>query len=538
MGVVAAAAVAVATCGAAAAGGGAAVGPVGVPFFVLAVALAAAVVGVAARASTKVLPTGKDVVVLTAVTVAGFVGLYLVGWTTREHVAEIARLLPLAVVGLSLLWPEPNVLRYCLLLAAGALLGTAGEQAGSRLAVGAAVVALALALVTTNRLTAASGPRLGQAPPARGRRVAAEAVAVLAIVGLLAALAAALLPPRDPSGGRAGGRESALPRPAAPPLEGEDDLDVTAGTDAPGGGFVLLVDASKPDMWRVMTYDHWDGEAWSRSPEDVAVLDRDIVEPGVGDLAVAPGPRSPDRLQVVTLLAESATVLAAAARPTHVASEGDVGQGADASLYPQPPLFRGDRYLVFSDGSQAPGRVLRAIGDPPAGAVPSDVARSYLQLPQVSAPVRALAAEITAGESTAYGRVRAVEGWIDDHTTVTADTEPVATGVDPLEAFLFDERPGSSEQAATSMAVMLRALGIPARIAVGFLPGTRTAPDREFLVRSRDAHAWVEVWFPTAGWQRFDPTGKAPDAHAEESVWDRLVRFLGRLWPLVVLVVV
>ncbi|CAA9261367.1 MAG: FIG001454: Transglutaminase-like enzymes, putative cysteine proteases [uncultured Acidimicrobiales bacterium] len=537
MGVVAAAAVAVATCGAAAAGGGAAIGPLDVPLVVLAVALAGGVVGVASRASTKVLPAGKDVVVLTAVTVGGFVGLYLVGWTTRDHEVEIARLLPLAVVALSVLWPEPNVLRYCLLLAAGTLLGTAGGQTASRPAVGGAVVALAVALVATNRLTAASGPRLGEAPPARGRRVAAEAVAVLAIVGLLAALAAALLPPRDPSGGRAGGRDGALPRPAAPPMEGEDDLDVTAGTDAPSEGFVLLVDASKPDMWRVMTYDHWDGESWSRSPEDVVVVARDFVEPGVGDLAVAPGPRSRDRLQLVTLLAESATVLAAAARPTHVSSEGDVGQGADASLYPRPPLSRGDRYLVFSDRSQAPGRVLRAIGDPPAAAVPSDVARSYLQLPQVAARVRALAAEVTAGESSTYGRVRAIEGWIDDHTTVTADTAPVTTGVDPLEAFLFDERPGSSEQAATSMAVMLRALGIPARIAVGFLPGTRTGSDPQFLVRSRDAHAWVEVWFPTAGWQRFDPTGKAPDAHAEESVWDRLLRFLSRLWPLVLLVV-
>ena len=537
MGVVAAAAVAVATCGAAAAGAGPAVGPIEVPLVVLAVALAGGVAGVAARASTTVLPAGKDVVVLTAVTVAGFIGLYLAGWTTREQAVEIARLLPLAVVALSVLWPEPNVLRYCLLLAAGTLLGTAGEQPGSRLAVGAAVVALALALVTTNRLTAASGPRLGQAPPARGRRVATEAAAVLAIVGLLAALASALLPPRDPSGGRAGGR-GALPRPAAPPVEGREELDVTAGTDAPGEGLVLLVDASKPDMWRVMTYDHWDGESWSRSPEDVVVLERDFVEPGVGDLAVEPGPRSRDHLQIVTLLARSATVLAAAARPTHVSSQGDVSQGADASLYPRPPLFRGARYLVFSDRSQAPGRVLRAIGGSAAAPAPSDVARSYLQLPQIPARVRALGAEITAGESTTYGRVRALEGWIEDHTTVTPDTEPVPAGVDPLEAFLLDERSGSSEQAATSMAVMLRALGIPARIAVGFLPGTRTGPDRQFLVRSRDAHAWVEVWFPTAGWQRFDPTGKAPDAHAEESVWDRLLRFLGRLWPLVLLVVV
>jgi len=169
--------------------------------------------------------------------------------------------------------------------------------------------------------------------------------------------------------------------------------------------------------------------------------------------------------------------------------------------------------------------------------VPADVAGAYLQLPEVPTRVRALAAEVTGRATTTYGKVRAVEGWIDERTAVTDEAEPVTPGTDPLESFLFDRRSGPPERAATAMSVMLRTLGIPARLAVGFLPGTRTGPDRQFLVRSRDAHAWVEVWFPTAGWQRFDPTGLAPDAHAADSVWDRLLRFLGRLWPLILLLV-
>ena len=195
MGVVSAAAIAVLTGCAAAAGGGAGVGPLDVPLLLLAPALAAIVVGAATRRSANVLPPGKDVLVLTGVTVAGFVGLYLAGWTSREHLVDIARLLPLAVVGLGVLWPEPNVLRYSLLLGAGTLLGTVAEPVTSRVAVGGALAALAVALVATNRLTTASGPQLGGVAPARGRRVAAEAVAVLAIVGLLAALASSLLPP-------------------------------------------------------------------------------------------------------------------------------------------------------------------------------------------------------------------------------------------------------------------------------------------------------------------------------------------------------
>ena len=532
MGVVSATAVSAATWCAAAAGGGAGVGRLDLPLVLLAPALAAVAVGAAVRRSTRVLPADKDVVVLTGVTVAGLVGLYLAGWTGREHVVDVARLLSLAVVGLGVLWPEPNILRYCLLLAAGTLLGTVGGPVGSRAAVGGALLALAVAVVATNRLTAAGGPGLGGAGPARGRRVAAEAAVVVTIVGLLAAVASSLLPPPPGQGGGGlGGRPGSLPRPAAPPLEIDDRLEVAGGRGAPGDDVVLLVRAFDPDVWRTTTYDHWDGESWSRSLTALISLDDDVVEPGIGDIESES--ESPGAFQSVIVLARSVGVLAAAARPTYVsARDVSVRQAPDTSLYPATPLSRGDRYVVVSDRSQAPGDVLRSA---PAGSVPADVADAYLQLPQVSPRVRALAAEVAAGGTTTYGRVRAVEGWIDDHTTITSDAEPVAPGTDPLEAFLLDERSGPPERAATAMTVMLRAVGIPARIAVGFLPGTRSGTDRQFLVRSRHAHTWVEAWFPGFGWQRFDPTGKSPDAHASESAWDRLLRFLSRLWPLVVL---
>jgi len=204
-------------------------------------------------------------------------------------------------------------------------------------------------------------------------------------------------------------------------------------------------------------------------------------------------------------------------------------------LYPTPTLGRGGRYEVLSDRRPQSADALRAAGGP-AGAVPADVADAYLQLAQVSPRVRSLAAEIAAGARTAFDMARALEDWILENTTVTDDAVAVPAGTDPLESFLLVERSGPPERAATSFAVMLRVLGVPARMAVGFLPGERTGPDRAFLVRSSDTHAWVEVWFPGAGWQRFDPTGRAPDPLAEEeSVGDRLLRFLGRLWLLVAL---
>lgn len=93
-------------------------------------------------------------------------------------------------------------------------------------------------------------------------------------------------------------------------------------------------------------------------------------------------------------------------------------------------------------------------------------------------------------------------------------------GPNPLEAFVFDTKQGYCEYFATAMAVMLRASGIPARVAVGFLPGEQVlAPDPEageergvYEVATSDAHAWVEVLFPGQGWIKFDPTPRADGA--------------------------
>jgi transglutaminase-like putative cysteine protease len=288
--------------------------------------------------------------------------------------------------------------------------------------------------------------------------------------------------------------------------------------------------------WRALTYDRWDGESWTRSSEARSVV-TDAIDPGVGDPPTTIDLRS--LYQGITILARSADVLVAAPVPSFASTPGqEVEQGTDASLYPTQPLARGDRYFAVSERTAASTAELRALGATPASAVPFDVGSLYLQLPTVSPRIRTLAAELTARETTTFDKARAVETWIDRNTTVTDDATQIPAGADALETFLIEDRAGPPERAATAMAVMLRAVGVPARLAVGFLPGRRTGPDEPFTVRLSDTHAWVEVWFPTVGWQRFDPTGRAPDPRAEaESVWDRLLRFLEKLWPLAVLLV-
>jgi hypothetical protein len=100
--------------------------------------------------------------------------------------------------------------------------------------------------------------------------------------------------------------------------------------------------------------------------------------------------------------------------------------------------------------------------------------------------------------------------WIGSHTRYSTDIPPLPAGVDTVDEFLFGNRVGFCEQISTSLAVMLRSIGIPAREVVGYVPGPYNPVTDLYEVRADDAHAWVQVWFPGFGWQSFDPTAHVP----------------------------
>jgi transglutaminase-like putative cysteine protease len=123
-----------------------------------------------------------------------------------------------------------------------------------------------------------------------------------------------------------------------------------------------------------------------------------------------------------------------------------------------------------------------------------------------------------AGAETVIDRTLALQSWFTSDDRFTYDLEvPALRGSDALERFVLEDRVGYCEYFATAMAVMLRETGIPARVAVGFLPGEETlAADpeagrdlAEYTVSTADAHAWVEVLFPGYGWVTFEPTPRS-----------------------------
>jgi protein-glutamine gamma-glutamyltransferase len=125
-----------------------------------------------------------------------------------------------------------------------------------------------------------------------------------------------------------------------------------------------------------------------------------------------------------------------------------------------------------------------------------------------------LALRWTAGQERAYDAVKAIETRLQEDYRYS---ERVPTQPIPLDGFLFEDRRGYCQQFSGAMALMLRMVGIPARVAAGFSPGSLNRDTGEFRVRDLDAHSWVEVYFTGIGWVPFDPTPIRAPAESQSS---------------------
>ena len=140
------------------------------------------------------------------------------------------------------------------------------------------------------------------------------------------------------------------------------------------------------------------------------------------------------------------------------------------------------------------------------GEYPDWILERYLQLPD-SIPSRVfnLAEEITSDDATEYDKARSLERYLRGFD-YNLDVDMPPLNQDMVDYFLFDLKQGYCDYYATSMVVMARGLGIPARIAVGYYRGIYDDVNRRFVVTEADAHSWVEVYFSGIGWIPFEPT--------------------------------
>lgn len=145
----------------------------------------------------------------------------------------------------------------------------------------------------------------------------------------------------------------------------------------------------------------------------------------------------------------------------------------------------------------------------------------YLRLPPMHPKIAELARQITNSWADDYARAQAVEDYLRSNYGYSLQVN--IGGREPLVDFLFRVRAGHCEYFASAMAVLLRSVGIPTRVVTGFYSALPEPVEDWYVIRSTDAHSWVEVWIPGRGWLVFDPTppGAPREQTSQLSQWIR-----------------
>ena len=274
--------------------------------------------------------------------------------------------------------------------------------------------------------------------------------------------------------------------------------------DAP----VMYVRTGAPAYWRGLVYDTYRDGAWTASRKGFVAQ----FPPYVPSRLLGPPPLHSAGTFVQTFrIARTLPGVINAAYPIQSLYAPVTALREDAyGTFRTPDVLKaGMTYSVVSWIPNLSARELQlddsAIGTAPEGN------HAYLDTGSMSAGAKRLATQIVQTDAlTQYDRVMAVTAYLQKSYRYSLELGHVPPGRDPLDWFLFDVKVGYCEQFATAEVMMLRSLGIPARLATGYGTGEYDPILNQAIVRERDAHAWVEVWFADHGWVPFDPTPGVP----------------------------
>ena len=270
---------------------------------------------------------------------------------------------------------------------------------------------------------------------------------------------------------------------------------------------VPLIGRADRYYWRVRTYDHYLDNTWqsvyasneSFTPNkhslplvDVHGLSSEFVFTAPqADLAILVTPAHPIWVS----------------RPVVLSFTPSIDKSIDPlMLRADPPILIGEQYVVHAIIYNPTVAELQQSGV----IYPAWVRDHYLQLPEDLSPrITELARIITSETETPYEKATAITNYLRSTITYSATFDPPPDGIDPLVWFLFDYREGFCNYYATAEVILLRSVGVPARIVVGFAQGEYAPPDK-YTVIEKDAHAWPEVYFSDIGWVEFEPTSGQP----------------------------
>ena len=353
--------------------------------------------------------------------------------------------------------------------------------------------------LSARRSTAAVDPSLGRT----GRRIGIAALGVAVIVpALVPGLDARRLGGGDGDGFGGGSRSVTTYNPITK-LAGQLSLPV------PRELLRYVSDDPTPDYLRLTTLDRFDEDTGWSSSELSGDPDDDRAQDG---LPVPRGLATSTPSQDVSVRVETTgdldgPWLPLPFPPRDVDIDGPWLWDAEAETVFTTRTSLGEvdePYVVRATRVEPTVELLRR-----SQTVPTEIAKTYARPPELSPYVQAELDRVTAGADTTYDRVTALQAYFRDASRFRYDEDATAPGIDApdaLERFLLSGQ-GYCEQYSSAMAAMVRGLGVPARVAVGFTPGTLV--DGERVVTTNEAHAWPEVWFAGAGWVRFEPTPRS-----------------------------
>jgi hypothetical protein len=260
--------------------------------------------------------------------------------------------------------------------------------------------------------------------------------------------------------------------------------------------------------WRGDVLTDFDGRVWSRAAREPG----DRTTAAIGghiSLGIRAGQQRSYRVEFTDL--ESRTLFFAGT-PEQVdglpdATRLELETGCFRMPLAPPAGFRYDAISALEEPPETAPPVY------PAPVLDTRRRERYLQTPPLDSRIAPLAQDMTAGATSDLARARSLEQRLRSDYGYTLEL-PKHESADPLADFLFTRRQGHCEYFASAMAVMLRTLHIPSRLATGFQLGVYNPISDLWLVRASDAHSWVEAWIPGRGWTTFDPTPPDLSAHS------------------------
>jgi transglutaminase-like putative cysteine protease len=274
------------------------------------------------------------------------------------------------------------------------------------------------------------------------------------------------------------------------------------------------VQAAHGEYWRILTLDKFDGESWTSTNRDASGGRFPLSVPAtLPQSGGKPPPGAESLIQTFRIISDfdMPHVLPMAQTAEEIAGPiGDITwDRAQSQAFIDGHLESGTEYTVRSRIVVPTAEELDQVDHLAPG-----THGQWTDLPPGLDPrIEEMAERWTAGAISEYRKVLAIQQHFHGGGFVYSTNVDIGEGADALLEFLTQTRAGFCQQYSSAMAVMVRSLGIPARIGVGYRSGTQQE-DGTYLVKTTDAHVWVEVLFAGYGWLQFEPEpDTAPEPH-------------------------